>query len=166
MQERTKKRYKRYWRNLKEVRLYIFYRFLSVLGLSIVFSAIPTILSLNGIVFFSQRRLLFGLAAMCVCFLFLDIFFMRKDYYRIAHKRKYRMVNYISHGAFAVINIVACRFFAHTQIYAFVFGITKVLRFSHCNINPVISAIVFNAVVLISIHFAPAGMKWLHLHHG
>lgn len=166
MQERTKKRYLRYWKNFKAVKLYIFYRFLSVLGLSVVFSSIATALSLSGIILYSQKRLLFGLTAFCVCFLLLDISFMRKDYYRIAHRRKYCMVNCISHGLFAVINIAACKVFAHTQVYAFVFGITNALSFSHCNVNPVISAIVFNLLALVSIQFATIGMKWIHLHHG
>jgi len=166
VKERTKKRYKRYWNNLKEVKLHIFQRFLSLILMSIFFSSIATMLNLKGILFTSQSTLMMGLSGMGLCFLALDIFLMRKDYYRLTHKRKYRMVNYISHGAFALVNIVACRFFTHSYAYAFVFSITKFARYTHYNLNPMLSAAIFNAVLIIAISYAPIGMKWLHMHHG
>jgi len=166
VQERTKKRLKRYRKNLKEVRWYIFWRFLSIVALSTVFSAISTFLNLNKKLLVDDKSLLYGLAAMCFLFLVVDVPLMRRDYYVIAHKRKYRMVSYISHGLYALVNIVTAKFFANTHAYVIVFGITKFLRFSHQQITPVMSAIVFNAIVILFIEVAYIGMQWLDLDHG
>lgn len=166
MRERTKRRLKRYWRNFKQVRLYILVRFLIILGMSTVLSTVATILNFNNILLTTQSMLLTGLTGFCIFFLFFDIIIMRRDYYRLTHKRKYRMVNYISHGMFAVINIAASYLIPNTYFYAFVFSITKFARYSHFGITPLLSAIIFNVIVMISVHFAPLGMKWLHMHHG
>ena len=166
MRERTRKRLKRYRKNLKEVRWYIFWRFLSIVALSTVFSAASTFLNLNQKLLVDDKSLLYGLTLMCFLFWIFDAGLMRKDYYRIAHKRKYRMVSYISHGVYALINIVTGKFFAGTHAYVIVFGITKFLRFSHQSITPVMSALAFNAIVILSIEMAYIGMGWLDLDHG
>ena len=166
MQERTKRRLRRYRRNLKEVRWYTFWRFWSILALCTVFSATATFLNFNEKIFVDDKTLLYGLSVMCFLFLSFDVCLMRRDYYKIAHKRKYRMVSYISHGVFALINVVTGIFFSHTQTYAVVFGITKFLRFSHQQVSSALSALVFNAAVMIFIELAYIGMHWLDLDHG
>lgn len=165
MRERTKRRFKRYWKNLKEVKWYILLRFLSLIVMSAVFSTFATILNFSKILLNTQETLLFGLTLICLCFLATDIEFMRKDYYRLTHKRKYRFVNYISHGAFAAVNLFMSRYFSNSYVYAFTFSITKFARYTHLEISPVISALVFNAILMVAIRFAPTGMK-LHMHHG
>ena len=166
MRERTKKTLKRYRKNLKEVRWYIFWRFLSVMALSTVFSMTSTFLNINQKLLIDDKSLLYGLTFMCFLFLTFDVTLMRKDYYRLAHKRKYRMVSYISHGAYALINIVTAFFFDHTYAYVAVFGMTKFLKFSHQGVTSVVSALVFNAVVLLCVEPAYIGMRWLDLDHG
>lgn len=166
MQERIKRRYKRYWKNLKEVKWHILMRFLSLMFMSMFFSTVATMLNLRGIVLTSQQTLMSGLAMMSLCFFIIDVVLMRRDYYILTHKRKYRMVSYISHGAFALVNLVMCRFFASSYAYAFVFSITKFARYTHYQFSPVVSALIFNAVLIAAIRFAPVGMKWLHMHHG
>lgn len=166
MRERTKRRYKRYWNNLKDVKLHILLRFLSLMVLSAFFSTAATLLNLKGVLLNSRQTLMSGLGMMCVMFFIVDVALMRKDYYILTHKRKYRMVSYISHCAFAFVNLLSCRFFSHTYVYAFVFSITKFARYTHFDISPMLSAVVFNAVLIIAIRYAPIGMKWLHLHHG
>lgn len=166
MRERTKRRYKRYWNNLKDVKLHILLRFLSLLVLSVLFSTAATILNLKGVLLNSRQTLMSGLGMMFLMFFIVDFALMRKDYYILTHKRKYRMVSYISHGAFAFVNVLMCRFFSSTYLYAFTFSITKFLRYTHFDVSPTLSALIFNAVLIIAIQFAPIGMKWLHLHHG
>ncbi len=166
MQERTKKRYKRYWKNLKEVKLNILWRFLTLMILSTLLSTVATLLNLKGAVLNSREALMSGLLRMSFCFFFIDIVLMRRDYYRLTHKRKYRMVNYISHGAYALVNLLMCHFFSNSYVYAFVFSITKFARYTYIELTPAISALIFNAILIIAIHFAPVGMKWLHMHHG
>ena len=166
VKERTKRRYKRYWNNLKEVKWHILQRFLSLILMSAFFSSIATLLNINGIFLNTREKLMMGLSVMSLWFLALDVMLMRKDYYRLTHRRKYRMVSYISHSVFALVNILTCRFFAHSYMYAFIFSITKFARYTHYNLNPVLSAVIFNAVLIIAIRYAPIGMKWLHMHHG
>ncbi len=166
MRERTKRRYRRYWRNLKEVKWNILWRFLTLMIMSIVFSTFATLLNLKGVLLNSRETLMSGLLGMCFCFLFLDIVLMRKDYYRLTHKRKYRMVNYISHSAYALVNLVMCHFFSHSYAYAFVFSITKFARYTHIEFSPAVSALFFHAILIVAIRYAPIGMKWLHMHHG
>lgn len=166
MRARTKKRYKRYWKNFKEVKLYILLRYISILIFGGAFSAVPVILSFDGATISSRKDFLLAMSVACVCFLILDVIFMRKDYYRIAHSRKYQMVNNISQGMYFVTNVVSAKFFGDTYIYTCLFGITNVLNYTHHSVEAIISAICFNMIVFVLIQLAPLGMKWIHLEHG
>jgi|GEM_PF-5602201 len=166
MRQRTKRRYKRYWKNFKEVKLYILLRYISVLVLGVVLSSLSTLLILDREIVDSHRDFLMIMSIAFLIFLFLDIFFMRKDYYRISHRRKYIMVNGISHGMYTVTNIVAALFFSDTGIYAYLFGVGNIFNYAHGGISHVISAMLFNGTMIVAIQLAPTGLRWIQLDHG
>ncbi len=166
MRARTKKRYKRYWKNLKEVKLYILLRYISILIFGGAFSAVPVIFSFDGATISSRKDFLVAMSVACACFLILDVIFMRKDYYRLSHRRKYQMVNCIPQGMYFVTNVVSAKLFGDTYIYTCLFGITNVLNYTHHNIDSIISAITFNVMVFGLMQLAPTGLRWIHLEHG
>ncbi len=149
--ERAKKRWQSFLRAFKPVRMYTFFRFLSILLISTIFSTIVTFLSLNKIWLISEKRLLLGVTIAAFFAFITDIIFMRRDYRKFSHIRPYSIVNFISHGAFAIVNIVSCCFLAHSHFYAYVFGITKLLRFTPIHIHPVFAAVFMNLFLLFSI---------------
>ncbi len=156
---RAKERRQSFLRAFKPLRLYTFLRFLSILLISTVFSTIITLLSLNQIWLISEKRLLLGVTIAAFLAFVVDIIFMRRDYRKFSHIRPYSIVNFISHGAFAVVNVVSCCFFAHTHFYAYVFGITKLLRFTPAHIHPVFAAVFMNLFLLFSIPCATLQIK-------
>ena len=166
MRERTKRRYKRYWKIFKDVKLYILVRYISILVLGAVCSVVPVLLSSYTATISTRSDFLFAMSMACICFLFVDVILMRKDYYRISHRRKYKMVNCISQGMYLVTNLVSAKLFGGTYIYTCIFGVTNVLNYTHHNIDAVISALVFNAVVFGLMQLAPIGLHWVQLEHG
>lgn len=166
MRERTKKRYRKYWNNLKDVKWHILFRFLLLMIMSAFFSTIAMLLESSGIISNARESVLYELLIICLCFLILAIGFMRRDYYILAHRRKYRMVSYISHGVFALVNLVMGVFFPYSNIYEFTFHITKLAVYTTCEVSPAVSVLVFQVILLVAIHYAPAGLKWILLQHG
>lgn len=152
---------KRFWRLFKPVSGYTFLRFFSILFISTIVSAPLTALNIYGIWVVSPNRLLFSTLIAAFLALVIDFLWMRRDYIRFADKRTYRVVNFVSHGAFAAVNITASCFFSKTELYAYMFGIMKLLRIAPPYMPPFFSAIIMNAVLLIMINAATTGIKWL-----
>ncbi len=159
---RAKTRRDAFWRAFKPLRRYTFFRFLSILLISTVFSSIITVLSLNQIWLISEKRLLLGVTIAAFLAYVVDILLMRRDYRKYSHVRPYNMINFVSHGAFAVVNLVLCLFFAHTHFYAYVFGITKLLRFTPAHMNPFFAAVIMNMFLMFTIPGANIQRKRRH----
>jgi hypothetical protein len=85
---------------------------------------------------------------------------LRDLYYKLASKFKYYASSYIAQILFFAINVSASVFF-DDGAYAWVFSLTKFARFSHLMMDGLTSAIIFNIVMLLTIHLAPLGMGWL-----
>lgn len=160
MRERTKKRYRKYYRNFKQVKTYILIRLLIVFSTSFVFSASYVLSNAIGV------RNPEMLVILVLGFLTVDVVFMRKSYYNIAHLRKYIMVEGISHGVYAIAGISVAKFLPHSTVYDVLFGVTDIFEFANYNISPFLSAVIFSTILFIAVRFAPLGMKWVQLHHG
>ncbi len=153
--------FRRFWRTFKPVKGYTFLRFLSILFLSTLFSAIVTYLNLQRIWIISPNRLFFSTTIAALLALTADFLWMRRDYMKYADKRTYRVVNFVSHGVFAVVNVTASIFYSKTYTYAYMFGIMKLLRIAPPYMPPFFSAIIMNIVLLLCINAATTGIKWL-----
>ena len=164
LEKRTKKRIKKYWRNLKEIKWVALKRFLELVVLSAFFSVLTTICKEKGILT-TKSSLSSTLVLMYICFMLLDVFLMRKNYYYLAHRRKYYMANYIAHGTYMAINLFYCKNL-NSMVYKYFFSITGFIGYSHMNISMYISAIVFNIILILGIRLASVGMQWLHMNHG
>ena len=153
--------FRRFWRTFKPVKGYTILRFLSILFLSTLFSAIVTYLNLQRIWIISPNRLFFSTTIAALLALTADFLWMRRDYMKYADKRTYRVVNFVSHGVFAAVNVTASIFYSKTYTYAYMFGIMKLLRIAPPYMPPFFSAIIMNAVLLLCINAAMTGIKWL-----
>lgn len=160
MRERTKRKYKRYYKNLKEVKKYIFLRILTVFCISFIFSAGYTLLGTRGI----RKPEIF--LVLVLGFLVLDVVLMRKVYYSLAHLRKYIMVEVISHGIYALASCIVAHVLSHNYIYELVFGVTDIFEFAVYNISAFVSAVIFNVILFILIRVVPLSMKWVYTSHG
>lgn len=85
---------------------------------------------------------------------------LRNLYYKLANKFEYYTSTYIAQILFFAVNAAAGAFFDN-RLYAWVFSLTKFARFSHLMMDGLTSAIIFNIVMLLTIHLAPLGMGWL-----
>ena len=159
--ERISVSLKRFWRSFKPVSGYTLLRFISIIFISVITSAPLALLNLYGIWVISPNRLFFATSIAALLALTLDFLLMRRDYMKFADRRTYRIVNFVSHSAFAVVNITASCFFSKTYTYAYMFSIMKLLRFAPPYMPPFLSAIVMNIVLLICINAATTGIKWL-----
>lgn len=155
--ERISVSMKRFWRSFKPVSGYTFLRFFSILFISTIVSVPLTALNIYGIWVISPNRLLFSTLIAAFLAFVIDIIWMRRDYIRFADRRTYRIVNFVSHGAFAAVNITASCFFSKTEFYAYMFGVMKLFRIAPPYMPPFFSAIIMNAVLLIMIHVAITG---------
>lgn len=153
--------FRRFWRTFKQVRGYTFLRFFSIILISLIASAPLTFLNLHGIWLISPNRLFFGTSIAALLALVLDFLWMRRDYRKYADKRVYRVVNFVSHGAYAIVNITASIFFSKTYTYAYLFGIMKLLRIAPPYMPPFFSAILMNGLLFLCINAATTGIKWL-----
>lgn len=92
----------------------------------------------------------------------INIALLRGCYYDVANRRIYYVSNYLACIAFFIANIGAEVLFDN-HVYAWLFSITKFARFSHFQWDGSVSAIIFNILMVASIHIAPLGMGWLLL---
>ena len=136
-------------------------RFFELLLINTILSAVVTALNFTG--FIKTQDLIFISTSLGVFLsMFINIQFMRKYYYDLASKMTYYPSNYIAHLLFLAVNLAVGAIFDN-NVYAWLFSITKFARFSHLEWGSLTSAILFNCLMILSIHIAPVGMGWIVL---
>ncbi len=134
-------------------------RLVQMLVINIVLSVLVTALNVTGLIK-TQQLIFISTCAGVALSMIINLHFMRRLYYKLANKFEYYMSTYIAHLLFFVINLSVGVIFDNT-VYAWLFSITKFARFSHLMMSSLTSAVIFNIVMLLSIHIAPIGMGWL-----
>lgn len=119
------------------------------------------IMSLNVIGLISTQQHIFAsTCAGVVLSAIINIQLLRNLYYKLANKFEYYTSAYIAQILFFAVNVSASVIFDN-GVYAWFFSVTKFARFSHLMMESLTSAIIFNIVMLFTIHLAPLGMGWL-----
>lgn len=131
--------------------------FLINIALSIIVTSLHKIGFLNV-----QEMIFIATTAGVAISMMINIALLRGCYYDVANRRIYYVSNYLACIAFFIANIGAEVLFDN-HVYAWLFSITKFARFSHFQWDGSVSAIIFNILMVASIHIAPLGMGWLLL---
>ncbi len=134
-------------------------RLMQMLMVNAALSMIITSLNIIGLIS-TQRNMFFSTCVGVLLSAFMNIQLLRNLYYRLASKFKYYTSAYIAQILFFAVNVSAGAIFDN-KIYAWVFSVTEFARFSHLMMEGLTSAIIFNIVMLLTIHLAPLGMGWL-----
>lgn len=146
-------------KNLKTIAVTSSKRFAEILLVNMVLSAFVTALNFVGILN-SQQQIFHALLVGVFMSLAINIALMRQCYYDLTNRMIYYTSNYIAYFLFMVVNLVVGAVFDE-YVYAWMFSLAKVARFSHHQVSSLVSAFIFNGVMFISINFAPIGMGWL-----
>lgn len=119
------------------------------------------IMSLNVMGLISTKQHIFASTCAGVALsAIINMQLLRNLYYKLANKFEYYTSTYIAQILFFAVNTAASVFFDN-RLYAWFFSVTKFAQFSHLMMDGLASAIIFNIVMLLTIHLAPIGMGWL-----
>ena len=137
---------------------FVVYRRVAELLLPSVFSsAVITLLNITGIVA-KRTSLLVMISVFVLVFTVLNLRNLRNCYYDICNKKLFFILNFSAYAIFAAINFAVLAF-AKSEVYAWVFSITKGLRFLYVDI--IYSVLLFHFIQLMCIIGATIGMEWI-----
>ena len=134
-------------------------RLIQMLVVNAALSMIIMSLNVMGLIS-TQQHIFASTCAGIVLSAIINMQLLRNLYYKLANKFEYYTSTYIAQILFFAVNAAAGAFFDN-RLYAWVFSVTKFARFSHLMMDGFTSAIIFNIVMLLTIHLAPLGMGWL-----
>lgn len=135
--------------------------FFEMLIINVALSVVVTALNQLGVLD-KQQTIFAATTAGVVLSMIINIALLRGCYYDVANRRIYYISSYLACAAFIIVNL-GVGFLFNNYVYAWLFGITKFARFSHFQWDSLVSAILFNILMIASIHIAPLGMGWLVL---
>lgn len=137
---------------------FVVYRRIAELLLpSLFFSLLITFLNISGLVI-KRNSVIFMLLVFMTIFTIFNFRNLRKCYFDMRNKKLFYKLNFLSNAIFAGINF-AFLVFAKNEVYAWLFSITKVLRF--LDMNVVYSVLLFHFIQLICIFASTIGMGWI-----
>ena len=137
---------------------FIVYRRLAEIFLPcIIFSTFITLFNVSGVVY-KRYNVIIMILAFVLIFTIYNFIKLRRCYFDMRNKKLFYMLNFISHGIFAAVNIILFAFVPN-KVYAWFFAITKALTF--LNIDTIYSILFFHFVGLLCIVASPIGMKWI-----
>ena len=90
----------------------------------------------------------------------INVCILRRCYFDLKNKSLYYLVNYAAYAAFMLIGI-CIYYIGNSEVYAWLFSITKFARYSGYGINTFASAMIFHTIMLITIPVSPIGMNWV-----
>lgn len=97
-----------------------------------------------------------------VIFFAVNVRMLRYCYYDMRNYRmEYYIVNMAAYLLFALV-CFAVYFFCNSEVYAWLFVTTKLIRYTVVKVPILYSALFFHFIGLITIFLSPIGMKWSH----
>ena len=124
---------------------------------SVIFSFVITILNMTGLVV-KRSNVVFMIAAFVVIYTIFNFTNLRKCYFDLCNKKRFYLLNFLSHAIFACINF-AVLMSSENAVYTWLFSITKGLKF--LDIDIIYSVLLFHFIQLICIVVSPIGMGWV-----
>lgn len=137
-------------------------RFVELMIISTVLSVIAVILNITGAVKV-EIALFFVLLLFSLLFMCLNIKQMRLCYFDLMDRTVHYVSNIVAYLLFAAVGY-AVYFLGSSEVYSWMFAITKFAKYSSLGLDTPISALIFHAVGIISILVAPIGMRWVFLY--
>lgn len=95
-----------------------------------------------------------------ILFICYNIRSLRRCYFELHNARRYYLFNLLSYMIFILITLAVFSF-AGEHIYAFLFNIFKIARFSGLNWSALKATMLSHTVMVAVILLAPAGMNWI-----
>ena len=89
---------------------------------------------------------------------FINILFQRRCCVDLADKKLYYKTNYMAYLIFVFVNII-CVYALDNTTYAWMFAVTKAMRYLYLVVPTVVSALFFHVVMLVVIYISPYGME-------
>lgn len=137
-------------------------RFVELMFTSVVLSVIAVILNITGAIKIETALflvlLLFSLLFMC-----LNIKLMRLCYFDLMDRTVHYVSNLAAYLLFAAVGY-AVYFFCSSEVYSWMFEITKFAKYSSLGADTPVSALLFHVVGIVSVLVAPIGMRWVFLY--
>jgi hypothetical protein len=88
---------------------------------------------------------------------FINVLFQRRCCFDLADKNLYYKTNYIAYLMFVFINMI-CILILDGTTYAWMFSLTRAMRYLYIVVPNVVSALIFHGVMLLAIYISPYGM--------
>ena len=140
-------------------RYLIIRRFTEMLLWTVFLSIISIFLNFSGIAG-SQKMLMVCLSAGVVVFIGINLHMLKQCFFDLRDKKLYYFTNYIAYLFYAAVSIIIYAIGGNT-VYAWIFAITKFMRYSSFGISTPLSALIFHLIMLLVIAVAPLGMNWI-----
>lgn len=91
-------------------------------------------------------------------YVFINVIFQRRCCFDLADKKLYYKTNYIAYLIFASINMI-CIPVLDAATYAWIFSLTRAMRYLYIVVPNIVSALVFHIIMLLVIYISPYGME-------
>ena len=138
-------------------RFVVYRRVTELLVLSVFLSLIITILNVTGMVA-KRTNIFLMISAFVMVFTFFNFRNLRNCYCDMRNKKLFFILNFLSNAIFAAVNF-AVLMLANSEVYTWLFSITKGLRFIYVDI--IYSVLIFHFIQLLCIVVSTIGMGWV-----
>ncbi len=128
-------------------------------ALDIILSAAITFLNIIDVLH-GAGMLMAGLCLGAIAFIAVQFFWMRSAFFAAQDKKLYYIANYTAYMIFILVNI-GVFFSCGNEPYAWLFAITKFVRFMPFGVSNFVSAVIFHVLMLLAVALAPVGMGWV-----
>ncbi len=127
----------------------------------VALSSLVTFLYESGFMPRGKESFLVELCIGVVFYIAFNIKMMRKIYFLVRKKAIYYVINFGAYFVFVLINMLAYAICSN-YIFAWLFAITKFIRYTNLGLTRPESICVFHMIMAIAILCAPIGMGWLY----
>lgn len=138
-------------------RFVIYRRVAELLLPSIFLSAMITFLNITGRVV-DRVNIFLMISAFVMVFTIYNFRNLRNCYCDMRDKKLFFILNFLSYAIYAGINL-AVLVFTKSEVYTWLFSITKGLRFLYVDV--IYSVLVFHFIQLLCIFVSTIGMEWV-----
>lgn len=124
-------------------------------------SAIITFFNIGGILTTTSSiriALVIGLAA----FVLINVLMLRQFYLDFRNNITYFLVNIVSYLTFVEISLAVYNY-CSSELYAWIFSITKFAKYWYFAIDNLLSLFIFHIIGFLATLLAPIGMSWVFL---
>lgn len=128
---------------------------------SVVISSAIALLCVMNILPDGSGALLAGMCIGVILYAIFNIKMMRRVNFLVRSKSLYYLINFGAYFIFGLIHMCAYKL-CSSYVFAWLFAITKFVRYTNLSLNIPMAVTVFHLVMVITILCAPIGMDWMY----